>query len=191
MKLRESGMPQHDYWESLFDVPLIVERFGFNRVRGNVAELGCGYGTFTLPVAASIGGVVHTFDIEPEMAERTSTRAREAGLTNVRIVTRDVAADGFDLDPGSCDAVLLFNILHGEHPVELLREAERLLGLNGFVAVTHWRTDIQTPRGPPADIRPSPAQVVKWAAEAGMSSVTPTGAMDLPPWHYGLKLTRT
>ena len=67
MKLRHSGMPEEGYWESLFDVPLILSGLGIDSSLQDVAELGCGYGTFTLPIAKVIRGTIYTFDIEPEM----------------------------------------------------------------------------------------------------------------------------
>ncbi len=189
MKLRESGMPGAAYWESLFDVPLIIERFGFRDLQGDVAELGCGYGTFTLPVARAIGGSVHAFDIDEAMVESTRARAREARCSNIRVGARDVLKKGFDVATSSCEAVLLFNILHAEQPVELLREAARVLRPNGFVAVIHWRTDVATPRGPSAAIRPVPDQIDAWAAGAG-GLRSPASWFDLPPWHYGGRFLR-
>ena len=56
MKLRESGRPPQDDWETLFDVARILDAFGFGAHTGDVAELGCGYGTFTAPLAARIRG---------------------------------------------------------------------------------------------------------------------------------------
>ena len=56
-------MPDESYWESLFDVPLIVTRLGIDRFH-DVAELGCGYGTFSIPVAKAIGGTLYTFDVD-------------------------------------------------------------------------------------------------------------------------------
>ena len=56
---------------------------------------GCGYGTFTLPVARRISGVLETIEIEPAMVERTRQRAHEAGLWNVECERRDVMAEGF------------------------------------------------------------------------------------------------
>lgn len=64
MKICDSGMPPQDYWEPLFDVPDILDAFGFGPATGDVAELGCGYGTFTLPLPRYIRGIVHTIDIE-------------------------------------------------------------------------------------------------------------------------------
>lgn len=188
MLLRESGMPPPDYWETLHDVPRILDAFGFGPATGDVAELGCGYGTFTLPLARRIGGTVHALDIEAAMVALTTQRAAGAGLANVQTAVRDVLADGFGRPAGSCDAALLFNILHAEEPVALLRAARDVVRPGGLVAVIHWRSDITTPRGPSLDIRPRPEQIAAWAAAAGLS---PEGdAFLLPPWHFGMKLLR-
>src|SRR5580765_7646306 len=113
MRLRESGMPEENYWESLFDVPLILDCLGIDSRLGDVAELGCGYGTFTIPVARRITGVIDTFDIEPEMIQRTRQRAVEARVSNVHCHHRDVLESGFGIPDKSKDGCLLFNILHG------------------------------------------------------------------------------
>lgn len=190
MKLRESGMPPEAFWETLFDVPAILDAFGFDAHTNDVAELGCGYGTFTVPLAARITGTVHALDIDPAMVERTDARAHAAGLDNVRAEVRDVLANGFVGSAWDCDAVLLFNILHGEEPMALLRAARDAVRPGGIIAVIHWRTDIDTPRGPPADIRPTADQVAAWAAS--VENLVPAGpSFLLPPWHYGLKLERT
>ena len=182
-------MPPQDYWETLFDIPLILDRFGFGPATGDAAELGCGYGTFAVPLAKRIRGIVHAFDIEAAMIERTNRRAEAAGLVNLRATQRDVFAEGYGLPPDSCAACLLFNILHGETPVEMLREAARIVRPGGMVAVIHWRTDMATPRGPSADIRPKPEQILQWATAAG-GLVAAEPPFLLPPWHYGVKLLK-
>ena len=68
-------MPPQDYWETLFDVPAILDRFGFGATTGDVAELGCGYGTFTLPLAERIAGRVFGIDLDPNMVATTRDRA--------------------------------------------------------------------------------------------------------------------
>jgi len=188
MKVRDSGMPPQDYWETLLDVPGILDAFDFGTATHDVAELGCGYGTFTLPLARRIGGMVHTIDIEPEMVALTQRHAAAAGLANIKAELRDVLADGFGPPAGSCDAALLFNILHAEQPVALLRAARDVVRPGGLVAVIHWRSDIATPRGPSLDIRPRPEQIAAWAAEAGLESAG--DAFLLPPWHFGLRLRK-
>lgn len=171
-RIRESGMPLEAYWETLFDVPLILDKLGVDRFH-DIAEFGCGYGTFSIPVAKKIGGTLYTFDVDPLMVART--RERGSGL---RIVCeeRNVMAEGFGV---RVDAVLLFNILHCEHPVELLRHAAQ--SANTVLAI-HWRYG-STPRGPELSIRPRPEQIVTWGLEVGLQA---GGVIDLPPWHYGL-----
>jgi SAM-dependent methyltransferase len=190
MNIRESGMPAQTYWETLFDVPLILDAFGFTSTTGDVAELGCGYGTFTIPLAQRIRGTVHALDLDPAMVATTSARAISSALPNIRASVRDVLLDGFGLAPASCDAALLFNILHAEEPVALLHAARDIVSPGGFIAVIHWRSDLPTPRGPSLAIRPTPAQILTWAASAG-GLTAPATPLVLPPWHYGLALRRT
>src|SRR5258706_8635250 len=140
-KIRDSGMPGEAYWESLFDLPLVLSRFDIGRFR-DVAELGCGYGTFSIPIAKTIRGTLYTYDIDPAMVARTLQRG--AGLRIVANV-RDVTQHDLGV---LVDAALLFNILHCEQPVELLRRAA---ATGGEVLVTHWKHDVETPRGPARD----------------------------------------
>jgi SAM-dependent methyltransferase len=177
MKVRDSGMPDEPYWESLFDVPLILSSFDIGRFH-DIAELGCGYGTFTVPIAKLVNGIVYTFEVEPEMIART--RARASGL---RVVCnqRDVMESGFGVQ---VDAVLLFNIPHCDQPVELLGRAASALRTDGEVLVIHWKYG-ETPRGPNLEIRPRPNQIVEWAAKVGLA--LRGGILHLPPWHYGLR----
>jgi SAM-dependent methyltransferase len=189
MKYRESGMPEQAYWETLFDIGTILDAFAIGPATGAVAELGCGYGTFTVPVARRTGAPVYTFDIDPEMVETTRRRASEQGLQNVNASVRDVFANGFGLPDGSCGAALLFNILHGEHPVAMLREASRVVAEGGQIAVIHWRSDIATPRGPSINIRPTADQIVTWAS--GVPQLRAEEApVILPPWHFGIRLRK-
>jgi hypothetical protein len=54
VKLHESGMPEEAYWETLLDVPLTLDRLGIDARLGDVMEFGCGYGTFTVPMARRV-----------------------------------------------------------------------------------------------------------------------------------------
>lgn len=182
-------MPEEAYWETLFNMPLILDRLGVDTGLRDVIEFGCGYGTFTIPVARRIAGVLTTVDIDATMVERTRQRASATGIHNVVCTIRDLFANGFGCQAGSQDACLLFNILHCEEPVRLLQEAARAVRIGGGVLVIHWRYDPSTPRGPSMEIRPRPEQIVEWAAQAGL--VAGFGkVVDLPPWHYGLRLER-
>jgi SAM-dependent methyltransferase len=154
-----------------------------------VVEFGCGYGTFTLPAARRVTGRVYALDIEPDLVAATCRKASEAGLSNVRARVRDFVAHGTGLADGTVGYALLFNILQIEDPVGLLREACRVLAPGGLVGVIHWRADVETPRGPPAAIRPTAAQCRAWGEDAGLEFVgeVPLGCCSR---HWGLLMRR-
>lgn len=189
-RVRDSGMPGEGRWEHLFDVGLTLDRLGIGPGLGDVAELGCGYGTFTVPVAQRITGILHAFDIDEAMVARTRERVASARLNNAVVERRDVLGHGFGLPSGSQDGCLLFNILHHEDPVVILSAAAGILRPGGLLFITHWRHDGGTPRGPRLDIRPRPEDVTAWAGQAGGLELV-GGILDLPPWHYGLVLEVT
>ncbi len=184
MKVRDSGMPDERMWVGFFDPSSVLARLGLTWDTSSAVDLGCGYGTFTVPAAEIVAGTVHGFDIEPDMVGTTGSKAQDAGLTNVQLHLRDFVAEGTGLAGGSVDYVMLFNILHAEEPERLLREAYRILAPGGTAAVMHWVGDRPTPRGPSLDIRPTPADCRKWMAAAGF--MIEGDVIDLPPYHFGL-----
>lgn len=177
-------MPDAATWEGFFNPGQTLLQLAFPDDGPDVVDFGCGYGTFTLAAGKLTRGTVHAFDIEQEMVDTTAARARAAGLGNVRAVQRDFFADGTGLPDGSAGYAMLFNILHAEEPVRLLREAHRVLRPGGRLGVIHWVYDAATPRGPDLGIRPRAEQCRAWLREAGFELLVP--AVDLPPYHYGL-----
>lgn len=184
MKARDSGMPPEEMWRGFFDAPEILRALDVVGAQADIVEFGCGYGTFTVEAARRTRGLVRALDIEESMVRATEAKAREFGLTNIRALRRDIIADGTGLDEASVDCALLFNILHTELPVPLLREALRVLRPGGRVGIIHWIHDASTPRGPALAIRPRPEQCREWLHAAGFVDVSAT--IDLPPYHYGL-----
>lgn len=189
MKVRDSGMPEEEMWSGFFDPVDVLGVFGLDRGVQDLVEFGCGYGTFTLAAAGIAAGTVHALDIEPEMVSVVQEKCREAGIDNVRATVRDFVADGAGLAENSVDAVLLFNILHHENPVALMKEALRVLKPNGRLAVIHWNYDPTTPRGPAMEIRPRPEQCIEWGRTAGFR-FNARNRYDLPPYHYGLLFSK-
>lgn len=182
-------MPEEERWESFFEVEAVLDRLALKSLAGNVVELGCGYGTFTIPAARRTSGVVYALDIEPEMVERTDARAGAAGLGNVQTVLRDFVTQGTGVAAASAEYVMLFNLLHAEEPFVLLHEAWRVLWPGGRLGIMHWNYDPATPRGPGMEIRPRPEQCRDWAQAAGFE-LLPPGIVDLPPYHYGMVLVK-
>jgi SAM-dependent methyltransferase len=189
MKTRDSGMPDERLWTSFFQPELILDRLGLRDVSGDVVEFGCGYGTFTIPAARRTSGTVYALDIERDMVELVTARAKAAEIANIRTGLRDFVAQGTGLPNESALYAMLFNILHAAESPEMLAEARRVLRPGGVLGVIHWNYDARTPRGPAMDIRPRPEQCRDMAIRAGFS-LLPPGIIDLPPYHYGMKFER-
>jgi len=189
MKVRDSGMPDEEMWDAFFSPEKTLALLGLDAGMLEVAEFGCGYGTFTLAAARLARGTVHAFDIEPEMIDRVRRKCPQEGVANVRLELRDFVADGTGLGDGSMDMALLFNILHHEEPVTLLGEAFRILRPGGIAAVIHWNYDPSTPRGPAMEIRSRPEQCIAWAEQAGFTFQA-ADRIDFKPYHYGLRFRK-
>ncbi len=186
MKVFDSGMPDEAYWNSLFDIAAIVDWLDLGSVGGPVAEIGCGYGTFTVPIARHVSQTFNAIDIEPAMIERAAENARMAGVENVSFLCRDVLEGGTGLPSDSTDLVLLFNILHSPERVEMLKESSRILKTSGRIAIIHWRKDIPTPRGPSVDSRPDLRSILD--SVAGLDLRPRGDAVILAPYHWGVQL---
>ena len=184
MKARESGMPDEQMWDGFFDTDAILDGLGICNLSGNIADLGCGYGTFSLPAARKNKGIIYALDIEKEMIEAVQTKASEAGLRNIHAIQRDFMMEGSGLPDDSCEYVMLFNILHAEQPLKILAEAKRILIPGGRAGIIHWNYDPTTPRGPSLDIRPRPEQCQEWIKAAGFELIKPN--INFPPFHYGM-----
>ncbi|PIU41183.1 MAG: class I SAM-dependent methyltransferase [Candidatus Omnitrophica bacterium CG07_land_8_20_14_0_80_42_15] len=187
MKIRESGMPEREMWENFFNPVKTLATLGINSQIGDVAEFGCGYGTFTIPAAKVIKGKVYALDIEPDMIRVTDEEAKKHDLSSVQTVIRDFMTEGSGLPDGSTDYVMLFNILHLEKPMVLINEAKRILKEGGKLGIIHWNYDPKTPRGPSMDIRPKPEDCIRWAESVGFGGAT---QYDLKPYHYGIVLIK-
>jgi len=189
MKGRESGMPDESYWETFFNPDCMVARLDCTGPCGDVVEFGCGHGTFTIPTAKLVEARVIALDIEPDMVATTARKAEAAGLSNVVATVRDFIAHGCGVPDGTAGYAMLFNILHIDNPVGLLREACRALAPGGTAGIIHWRTDVETPRGPSMPIRPSAEQCRAWSEAAGLEFVR-YESLCCCSWHWGLVMRR-
>jgi ubiquinone/menaquinone biosynthesis C-methylase UbiE len=180
-------MPKEEEWSTFFDPEEALRLMGLNSKVGDVADFGCGYGTFTVPAARIISGKIYAFDIEPEMIKAIERKAKALNLGNVEAILRDFVSEGSGLKDASVDYVFLFNVLHVEKPEQLLKESYRILKFGGKVGIIHWNYDAKTPRGPPMDIRPRLEQCRSWAESVGFIFEQ---KFDLKPYHYGLVLRK-
>lgn len=188
MEVIDSGMPDEAYWNSLFDVPLIVKWLNLKNVSAPIVEIGCGYGTFTVPIAKETNAELYAFDIEPAMIETAQKNTRQARIRNARFFLRDIVKQGTGLESDIAGMVLLFNILHFNERRVLLEEASRILKPNGVVSIIHWRKDIETPRGPSVHLRPNQQMILDSISGLGLHFAGNTRILE--PYHWGIQLTK-
>ncbi len=187
-KIRESGMPSEKIWGAFFDVEEILNQMQMNSQVVDAADFACGYGTFSIPTAQRIAGILYAVDIDPAETHAVEDKSRSLKLSNVRTIVRDLLRDGSGLEDVSVDYVMLFNILHFEEPLVLLREAFRVLRQNGRVGIIHWIRNANTPRGPPLEMRPTAKQCKDWCRQVGF--VGSAVSIELPPYHFGFIMSK-
>ncbi len=181
-------MPAEDMWASFFDVDLILSELHINSKINDLVEIGCGYGTFTIPSAKKINGKLYAFDIEEGMIKIVNKEIKKRLIKNIILDQRDILTQTTGLADNSVDYVMLFNILHHESPNDFLNEAYRILKQDGKLGILHWRSDIPTPRGPDLSIRPTPDQILLWIDKQKFSIYK--SPIVINPYHFGLVLSK-
>ncbi len=146
-----------------------------------VADLGCGPGFFTLPASELVGptGRVYAVDVQQEMVDDLRSRLAQQGITNV-LVRRSS-----ELEPSipqrSVDLALLAFMLHEiDQRSSFLLAAKRLLREDGRIAVLEWEK-IETPTGPPVEMRVTADEIIADATAAGLALVE---QRSIHEWHY-------
>lgn len=155
---------------------------------GRYADVGCGPGYFTLPVAERVrpDGKVYALDISPEMLAMCRKRARERGLDDV-VVTLQNDEYTIPLVDASVDGAWLANVFHElEAPRELLKEIRRILRPQGQLIVIDWKR-MEMEMGPPLEQR-TPLEVV--LLELGKAGFDALRVHNLYTYHYVVETRR-
>ena len=181
-------MPAEDMWASFFNIDLILSELHINSEVNDLVEVGCVYGTFTIPSAKNISGNLYAFDIKEVMLDIVTQKLKNESIGNVFLECWDVIIQTTGLADNSFDYVMLFNILHHESPTDFMNEAFRILKPNGKVGILHWRSDISTPRGPDLSIRPKPEQILHWIDRLKFN--IDREPVIIEPYHFGLILSK-
>ena len=189
-----TGMPDSDWWQTLWPDPEAVLRglgidFGVS-----VLDLCCGDGHFTSTIAHIVGGIGRTMalDLDPEMIKLAQQRAIKDGIPAEAI--RWFEGDANDLVqklPTNPEYVLIANTFHGvPDKQQMARNVFNVLKPGGQFTIVNWhhrsRDDTPVagePRGPVTKMRMSPEQVMDEVLPVGFRL---HGIVELPPYHYGI-----
>ena len=71
-------------------------------------DIGCGTGVTTIELAGSVAEMT-AVDTAPEMLKIAMEKAGEAGVRNIKFIQGDIFIE--ELEPGTFDAVMIFNVL--------------------------------------------------------------------------------
>lgn len=164
--------------------PFVILSFCPIGLNDSVADIGCGPGYFTVPLAkALVNGKVYALDIDEEMVAACRERMDQARLGNVETLT--CSEFEFPIEKGTLDGLFMaFVVQHGADKTRLLRAVRELLQPRGWCSVLEWYRK-ETETGPPLERRVDPGDLENLAREAGFR---PTGWRDLNGEHYLMTL---
>jgi SAM-dependent methyltransferase len=138
---------------------------------------------------------VYALDLDPSLLEELEHLADQQKIDNVVSVRGD-ARSLADHASDPVDVALMANSFHGiENPSTFVEEVDSVLTDDGRFIVVNWRglprettTVAGEPRGPPTELRLSPADTQERVEET--ADMTLSRQTDLPPYHYGLVFAR-
>ncbi|WP_123620490.1 class I SAM-dependent methyltransferase [Halorubrum sp. CSM-61] len=195
-RFRNTGQPDWDWWGRVWPTPgATLRRLGL-APGDRVAEVGSGNGYFALPAARIADpATVYAVDVDGSLLAELDALAADQGVDNVATVEGDARALP-DLLPEPADVALLANAFHGiEDRAAFVEGVAAAIASDGRFVVVNWRdlpreetTIGGEPRGPPTDLRLSPAATRRAVEDA--SDLRLAREVDLPPYHYGLVFER-
>ena len=134
-----------------------------------VADIGCGPGFFTLPLASRLPeGHVYAADIEPLMLDTVRERVVAAGLTNVTTLRAETV--GVPLPSGSVDGIFLaftYLFVPAAGRVDYLTTLRGLVRPGGWLAILDWEKRQNPGGGPPLERRVTPEETEAGITAAG------------------------
>ena len=162
---------------------IIIGYCGINP-HDTLADIGCGPGYFTVPMAKTIiHGKMYAMDIDDEMLAACRDRVAHARLGNVEVLKCNEF--DFPLDQGSLDGEMMaFVVQQSPDKTRLLRAARELLKPKAWCSILEWYRK-ETETGPPLERRVDPAELESLATDAGFRCL---GWRDINGEQYIMKL---
>lgn len=146
-----------------------------------VADIGCGTGFFTLPLAKYVGkkGKVYALDTSLTMIEELRKRTRN--LEQVKSIHSQ--ENRFPMEDGSLDFTLLVNMIHElENGRRFLKEVHRVLKPGGRICVIDWKKK-KVEMGPPLKILLTKKRIRQMLRQSGYGQIKSLSPL---PFHKGL-----
>lgn len=145
-----------------------------------VADFGSGSGGWVLPLARKVKeGLVYAIDVQASPLTVLKKKAKEEELFNIKTIRADVE-QGSQLSDGSCDLVLMTNVLFAvKDKKAVVKEGKRVLKEGGHLLIIDWEKE-------------SPMQVANPVSSAEITLMADDLDLDLVKelpagiYHWGL-----
>jgi ubiquinone/menaquinone biosynthesis C-methylase UbiE len=150
-----------------------------------IADLACGPGFFTMPMADVIGrkGKIYAVDSNPMMLQHLRVKKEKSGLPKETIEIVEADVSDTKIAPGSVDLVLIADAFHDLDDTQgVLKEIRRIAKPNSMMVDIDWHK-VATEHGPPVGARVSESDARRILAENGFEV---TRTVYGGPSHYGL-----
>ncbi len=161
------------------------------QMNDNIADLGCGGGYFTIPLAHLVGkgGKVYAVDVMEGPLEAVKSRVHMEKLENVSIIRNNLEKKNAlqkEIPSEHCQWVILASILYSSTKSNaILAESKRILAKNGKLVIIDWE---KKPKkqfsffGPPLESRISEGEIKNLAKKEGFRLEK---KFNVGKFHYG------
>lgn len=152
-----------------------------------VADVGCGPGLLTIPLAKAVwDGHVYAIDVDPAMLEVVEKRTIQARLSNV--TTMKSVGGKLPLKADAVDGILLACVLHEiSGKAAFLKSVAKALKSGGWCGVVEWRANTPKGTGPDSNKRIAREELQDLATKAGLRS---SHLRELNDHYYMLLLSK-
>lgn len=137
----------------------------------NVADIGCGSGYFSVPLAKYVSqGKLYAMDTDQGMLETCREHISAVNLSNVEVLK--CGEKKLPLDEGSLDGALVAFVLNeAKNKKSFMVEAGRVIEKGGWLAILEWYGE-DMDEGPPLKQRVSVEAAKGFGKEAGLRFVS-------------------
>jgi ubiquinone/menaquinone biosynthesis C-methylase UbiE len=143
--VKKAGILDDPERVKILNPAIILEKLGLTKEM-IIADLGCGTGFFSIPVARRVKKVF-ALDIQEEMLDILREKIKKEKITNIEVI---LSGESYiPLSDKSVDILLMANVFHElEDKLSLLKEVKRVLKINGRLMIIDWKK-IEMDFGPP------------------------------------------
>ncbi|HEX7575133.1 MAG TPA: class I SAM-dependent methyltransferase [Candidatus Methanoperedens sp.] len=143
--VKKAGILDDPERVKILNPAIILEKLGLTKEM-IIADLGCGTGFFSIPVARRVKKVF-ALDIQEEMLDILREKIKKEKITNIEVILSGESS--IPLSDKSVDILLMANVFHElEDRLSLLKEAKRVLKMNGRLMIIDWKK-MEMDFGPP------------------------------------------